>query len=237
MSLPAVHPGKSNRKFGCVEVLVLKEAMKIKTHFFIDNRGAIALPCLDVLSTTDFASDELYFRFAVPFKNKGAPMAASFTLMYSRLTPRSAAAGGGEVRLLSQGGEGTGYRGTLQFSQLTPAHGDIIRIHAWGRMDNRNGTNPERGRFRLYFNSGTPANISGGGGTPIADSLAVAAIQVPPQFPPGLPQVAIQELDGVLEWHLLAYITIRSASGTGCWSDALVQWVNRPGGSSQTNCN
>ncbi|MBI2807262.1 MAG: hypothetical protein HYX68_19950 [Planctomycetes bacterium] len=150
---------------------------------------------------------------------------ADIPMRYVRLSSVTASTGA-EKRLLSSGTGDTDYKGSLQFAALTLAAGDIIRIHPWGRYENES-TSDGSGRFRLYFNNGNPATLA----NPIADSLANPAQPWPPN-----PQVYVNGTI-TIEWHFLAYITIRSAGGTDSWCDALVEWVDRPGTSNKTNCN
>jgi hypothetical protein len=95
------------------------------------------------------------------------------TNTFVRLTQRTASAGGGQIRLLSPGTLATDFNGTLTFGAATLNIGDTIRIFAWGKTKNSSGS-PGNARLRLYFNSGSPANLSG----EIADSGTGAQINV-----------------------------------------------------------
>ncbi len=113
---------------------------------------------------------------------------------FGRIQPVTANAGAGEKKLLSAGGEGNGYKGTLDIGKDSLSQGDKIRIEAWGTWENPDNVNGTV-EFRLYFNHG--ADIT------IAPILLVAA---PPIAP-------VQ--NNIIPWHYTASLTVSTTGASG----------------------
>ncbi|MSQ95300.1 MAG: hypothetical protein EXR98_12185 [Gemmataceae bacterium] len=78
---------------------------------------------------------------------------------------------------------------------LNVAVGDMIRIHAWGTL--KHNATAGTAVFKLYFNTGNPANI--GAGDVIATTGAAGNVNI--------------QANTTVCWHFLAQITITALNG------------------------